>query len=536
MEQPLLLLGHRDADQEPVDPRAPRPRGERVELERRSVRGIEPPPNAARGDPVLDASEVVIVEPEPPPHRLLVGEVEHLRGGQPLVDEVEQPPDDAEHRVRLPERAVGRAGRGGRAAATSAGSASSSSSSSKTSPAPNVAWMSGAKVSMSGHMTMTSRGSSVSSSSRRCRIASLRTSTWRARPWQAWTCTLRSLRVQHRPLVWLARQRRAGGPPIRPHVGLQVREKRARPVLDGVMMIDVVARPENQLHLPRVLPPRGEQPVRRQRRGRILPPPSDRDTPLRHPLPQRRRRMEHEHMHVPPDRQRAQHVEMPRGQPRQPEERQPRRQIDDPGLLPQPRTSALNPLGRIRNPDPRPQPPPELRLPHPVGRHARRPPPAPRHEPSPADASAYRSNSSARCRTALNRRARRAGSTSSPDPPRCAAKLASHGSPRHPSTTSSRAQTARSGNHGSASASIPDAVATASPTSLRGDGKSTFAHTPSPRPSPAPSRSDIRCASHRSIPRVGTATTSGANGSGSGSASSARSASTRPSARSARWT
>ena len=130
--------------------------------------------------------------------------------------------------------------------------------------------------------------------------------------------------------------------------------------------------------------------------------------------------------------------------------------------------------------------------------------------------SAYRSNSSARCRTVLNRRARRAGSAASPPPPRCAAKLRSHGSPRHPSTTSSKAQTARSGNHGSASASIPDAVATASPTSLRGDGKSTFAHTPSPRPSPAPSRSDIRCASHRSMPRVGTATTSGANGSGNG--------------------
>ena len=149
---------------------------------------------------------------------------------------------------------------------------------------------------------------------------------------------------------------------------------------------------------------------------------------------------------------------------------------------------------------------------------------------------AYRSNSSARCRTALNRRARRAGSTSSPDPPRCAAKLANHGSPRHPSTTWSRAHTARSGSQGSASASIPDAVATASPTSLRGDGNSTFAHTPSLRPSPAPSRSDIRCASHRSMPRVGTATTSAANGLGSASASITRSASTRPSARSARWT
>jgi hypothetical protein len=135
----------------------------------------------------------------------------------------------------------------------------------------------------------------------------------------------------------------------------------------------------------------------------------------------------------------------------------------------------------------------------------------------------------------LNRRARRAASASSPRPPRCAAKLANHASPRDSSTTSRRAQTARSGSQGSASASIPDAVATASPTSLRGDGKSTFAHTPSPRPSPAPSRSDIRCANHRSIPRVGTATTSGAKGSRNDSASSARSAATSPSARSALW-
>ena len=228
----------------------------------------------------------------------------------------------------------------------------------------------------------------------------------------------------------------------------------------------------------------------------------------------------------------------PAGSRVSPKSDKPRRQIDEPWLLPQPRTRTLNPLRRIRNPDPRPQPPPQLRLPDPISRQTR-PSPSPSSRAHARTisgrCSAYRSNSSARCRTVLNRRARRAGSATSPPPPRCAARLANHGSPRHPSTTSSRAQTARSGNHGSASASIPDAVATASPTSLRGDGKSTFAHTPSPRPSPAPSRSDIRCASHRSMPRVGTATTSGANGSRNGSLSSARSASTRPSARSARW-
>ena len=107
MEQPLLVLGHGHADEQPVHTRTPRPRGERVELERRPVRGVQPPANPTRRDPVLDAREVVIVEPEPPPHRLLVSEVEHLRGRQALADEVEQPRHDAEHGVGLPERAIG---------------------------------------------------------------------------------------------------------------------------------------------------------------------------------------------------------------------------------------------------------------------------------------------------------------------------------------------------------------------------------------------------------------------------------------------
>jgi hypothetical protein len=53
--------------------------------------------------------------------------------------------------------------------------------------------------------------------------------------------------------------------------------------------------------------------------------------------------------------------------------------------------------------------------------------------------------------------------------------------------------------------------------------------------SPVASGPLSRWASQRSIPRVGTATTSGANGSPGARSSSAPSASTRPSARSARW-
>ena len=64
---------------------------------------------------------------------------------------------------------------------------------SDSSPVPKVAWISGANVSMSGHITITSRGSSVGSSASSCRIAARSTSTWRARPWQEWIWTLRSI-------------------------------------------------------------------------------------------------------------------------------------------------------------------------------------------------------------------------------------------------------------------------------------------------------------------------------------------------------
>ena len=68
-------------------------------------------------------------------------------------------------------------------------------------------------------MTMTSRGSRLGSSWSMCRIASRATSTWRARPWQAWTCTLRSSRIEQRARV---RRRSGSGSPGRGAVGAHV--------------------------------------------------------------------------------------------------------------------------------------------------------------------------------------------------------------------------------------------------------------------------------------------------------------------------
>ncbi len=59
-------------------------------------------------------------------------------------------------------------------------------------PRPNPAEISGANVSMSGHITRMSRGSSVGSSWRSPTSTSRSTSIWRAAPWHACTWRLRS--------------------------------------------------------------------------------------------------------------------------------------------------------------------------------------------------------------------------------------------------------------------------------------------------------------------------------------------------------
>ena len=162
-----------------------------AELERRAVRGVEPPADPARRRP-SPASATGRRRRS----RSAGGRARERRGRAPATRSarwsasVEQLADDAEHRVGLAQRAVGepdaqvgRARPSGRRPARRRRGAR---------PAPNVAWISGANVSMSGHITITSRGSSVGSSASRCSTASRSTSTCRARPWQAWIWTLRS--------------------------------------------------------------------------------------------------------------------------------------------------------------------------------------------------------------------------------------------------------------------------------------------------------------------------------------------------------
>ena len=203
----------------------------------------------------------------------------------------------SERSARRTRRSVGR---------SSAGSGSISSSST-TSPAPNVAWISGANVSMSGHITMTSRGCSVSSSSSRWRIASRRISTCRARPWQAWIWTLRSAGSSCGRASGEPGQRDAGRGAVGAHVGLDAAEERVLGELDRVVMVDVLVGAEHELHLARVLAPGGEQPVVGERGGGVVGAADDR-RPGADLLPQRGRGVEEEDVDVAAGRERAQDV------------------------------------------------------------------------------------------------------------------------------------------------------------------------------------------------------------------------------------
>ena len=506
-EQPLSLLRHRHAHQHAIPARLPRVRRQSVEPVRRTLRRIEAPAHAAVARPLRDprrgrrrrggsAGGPARAPPGRAPARRSAG---RRRGRAacattPSTGFVWRSERSARRTCRSIRVALGRQPLRPRSSPSAA--------------VPNVAWISGAKTSMSGHMTTMSRGSSVGSSASRCRIASRTTSTWRARPWQACTCRLRSSGSSSTRSSPAPGSGRPGGARsarmsawIRPS---SVGRCSSTTTWSWTTTTVGVAR-EDELHLASVLPPGGEQRILRQRRGRVLGAAHDRRQVARErgdPRPQLGRRVKEEEVHVPLDRKRMQDVEVARRQARQTEQRQRARgRSTRVRLGPQPRAGVLQPLGRTRLADARRAAASTTR---PASRR-RFPPPTRAASPADGRRSGRRDRRcAARCSTGVRRGTISAGTRA---PPRCAASGASQGSPSDASTTSSSGQTDRAGSHGSASRSTPTAAATAPLTSRPGNGNSTFAHTPSARPGEAPSTADSRCVSQRSTPRVGTATT-----------------------------
>ena len=426
------------------------PGGQLLELERRAVLGVQAPADAARRRPSPRAARSSSSSSR---KRRRTGS---RSARSSTCEAVSRCPASSSSRATTPStglvwRSERSASRTRRSGGRIAGRLSSSSSS--TSPAPNVAWISGANVSMSGHITITSRGSSVGSSASRCRIASRTTSTWRARPWQAWTSTLRSGRARAR-----------GAAVARARAGLQRGRACVPPRCSTGCSCVAHVRPEHELQLARVLPPRGEQAVAGQRAPWGPRARRDDARPARRDLlPQRGRGMQQEEVHVAVRRPaRAGPRSWPAGRrvrPNSESRSRQRRRVSAPRAAARTRPPAAPPGPASR--DPRRQAPPQLA---PATASSPR---ASAHQLGPVQRVAVEQRREVADGGEAARAARPAGAGGAATAPRA-----------HASTTSSSGHTSRSGSHGSVSGSIPDAAATASPVSRRGNGKSTFAQMP----------------------------------------------------------
>ncbi len=100
---------HGYAEQQPVEPVVPGALPDIAELPGLAMVRVEAPSHTGARHPAAQPFDLVVVEPEPLPHRGRTGEVEHLRRGDARGAELEQLREYGEQRVGLLERAVGEA-------------------------------------------------------------------------------------------------------------------------------------------------------------------------------------------------------------------------------------------------------------------------------------------------------------------------------------------------------------------------------------------------------------------------------------------
>jgi hypothetical protein len=128
------------------------------------------------------------------------------------------------------------------------------------------------------------------------------------------------IRLEQDAVVVRAGQRQARSGAVTTNVGLDSAEQRRALFSDDTVVVyDNVIRTacEDELHLPSVPPPRGEQRIPRQRRGLVLVAAHDRRVVAGErcdPRPQLGRGVEEEQVHVSLDRQRVQQAEVASGE------------------------------------------------------------------------------------------------------------------------------------------------------------------------------------------------------------------------------
>jgi hypothetical protein len=310
------------------------------------VGGVEAPADPARAHPLLQPRDVLVVEPEAAADRLAVGEVEHLGRGEALVGQLDEACDDAEDRVRLPQRAVGQAdaqvGELARplllADRTERG-----------------LQQGGERLDVGAHHDDVARLER--------RVLGQQVQDRVAQDLDLARAAVAGVDLD--AVVRLCVLERS----ILPDAGLEACEQGVATDVHGMSLLAVLRARQHELKLARVAPPRREQGIARQARSLVVAPANHRGMGP-HLLPQRGRGMQDVDVDVASGGERLQDVEVPGRQPGQPEDAEPIGQLRERRLRAQPGARVLDPLGRPRDADPFAGAPPQLRLPGRIGRHA----------------------------------------------------------------------------------------------------------------------------------------------------------------------
>ena len=108
-EEPFTLVGHGDAEKDPVEPRAPGVRTDAAQSEGLPMLGIEPPAHVGLAYPFLEPGQVVVAETEAATDRLASRQVDDLGRLHPRAGEIEDLGEHAHERVGAPQGTVGQA-------------------------------------------------------------------------------------------------------------------------------------------------------------------------------------------------------------------------------------------------------------------------------------------------------------------------------------------------------------------------------------------------------------------------------------------
>ena len=487
---------HRDAEQQPIEPRRPGVLPERLQLERPPVRGVEAPAHTGADGELAQPVEVAVVEAEPPAHGRGGEQVEHLRGGEPRGGQLQEPGDDVEQRVDLPQRPVGQA-HGQRLRRVRAGPERGGDERRE-------------RLDVRAHdqyVTRLEAGIGLQ---------------------QAEHDLPQHLDLAVRPVAGVNLHGAVSvghdEQPVVAQPPLQPAQQRGRRLGAGVVLVDEAGhgRGEPHLQLAHVAPERGQQRVRGRVGARV-------GGARRHRArcrvrsnrgPERGRGVGEPQVDGPVLAQRGEHGELLRGEAGGAEERQPLGQPDDRGIGAQGRARRVDPLGGIGAADAGAQPPPQLGLPRQI-----RVDPALARPPGPQQLGPVGGVGAEQLRHPAGQGVP-AGVVG-----------VEHGAPR---LLRGRVEHLQQRPHRPLRVPrVGVGCAADRPADRLGDqrgGERNATPAQMPSPSGAPSRCERRCANHRSTPFAGTATTSAAKGSAGGRASTSARASASTSARSARCT